>query len=139
MPVTGFAVSSIAPMYYVIIAAITSQSWMKVILEEKEKQVCLLFVFVFLFILELYSPFQVVSFFSLCMSLTVFFFFSSLPLLPLLLLLPLLPLLLLLPLLPLHCHHLCFIKNQYVAPRASSSQRPLHDDADTYMDGYFFN
>ena len=77
MPVTGFSVGSIAPMYYVIIAAITSQSWMKVILEEKEKQVCLLFVFVFLFILELYSPFQVVSFFSLCMSLTVLFFFSS--------------------------------------------------------------
>ena len=42
-------VSSIAPMYYVIIAGITSQSWMKVILEEKEKQVCLLFFFFIIF------------------------------------------------------------------------------------------
>jgi hypothetical protein len=45
-PDVGFTVGSIAPMYYVIIAAITSQSWMKIILEEKEKQVCL---FLFLF------------------------------------------------------------------------------------------
>ena len=34
----GFSVGQIAPMYFVIIAAITSQSWMKTILLEKEKQ-----------------------------------------------------------------------------------------------------
>ena len=32
-------VGTLAPMYYIIIAAITSQSWVKTILEEKEKQV----------------------------------------------------------------------------------------------------
>ena len=34
----GFSVGSIAPMYYVIIASISTQSWMKTILLEKEKQ-----------------------------------------------------------------------------------------------------
>ena len=34
----AFQVGSIAPMYYIIIMAITSQSWIKMVLAEKEKQ-----------------------------------------------------------------------------------------------------